>query len=322
MRLFVTGGNGFIGSAVVRALSARGQSIRCLLRNRSRIDRIRDLPVERVTGDVRDPASVVAGMQGCDAVLHLAGLSRWADIHSPLMEEVTVRGTINVLDSAEALGRLPVVFVSSTLAVNGSREPAIHDEESSCTLDLDRYVYARAKREAEARCRQAAARALPVVIVNPGEVYGPDDTTLVTAGNLIDFARSSTVLVSRGGTSVVHVDDVSAGIIAALEKGRPGERYILGGENLTIRQLAELTLRILGLRKRIRTAPNWLLRGLAGVASSLPVSLPFEPAIVPYATRYWFMDSGKARRELGVTFRSAEETLAPTLHWLREAGHV
>jgi len=321
LRVLVTGGNGFIGSVVVRALLDKGYRVRCLVREHSRTERIDGLPVERARGDVCDAASVRAAMGGCGAVIHLAGISRWADIHSPRMESVVVDGTTNVLDAARALGGPRTVFVSSAVAVNGSRRPVLHTEASASSLDVGRYAYARAKREAEARCRRAGADGVPVIIVNPGEVYGPDDTALVTAANLRDFARSRVVLVCNGGTSIAHVEDVAAGVVAALEKGRPGERYILGGDNLTIRQLAELTLAILGRRKPIWTVPNAVVRLLAG-AGRFGLPLPFDPTVIPYATLYWFMDNRKAREELHATFRSARETLAPTLAWLRAAGHV
>jgi len=320
-RILVTGANGFIGSAVVRALLQKDYRVRCLVRPTSRTGRIDELPVERVVGDVCDVDSVRAALEGCWSVVHLAGISRWTEIHSPQMEGVVVGGTTNVLVAARETGAARVVFVSSAVAVNGSRRPTLHTESSPSSLDLGRYVYARAKREAESRCRQATADGLPVVIVNPGEVYGPDDSDLVTAANLVDFAKSPVVLVCNGGTSVAHVSDVADAIVAALEKGHPGERYILGGDNVTIRQLAALTLSILGQQKPIWTVPNPVVRLLAA-AGRFGMPLPFNPDVIPYATLYWFMDSRKAREELGVSFRSAREMLAPTLEWLRAAGHV
>jgi dihydroflavonol-4-reductase len=322
MRVFVTGGNGFIGSVVVRALVERGHSVRCLVRATSDTRRIDSLPIARVLGDIRDPASLASGMADCDAVVHLAGFSSWNDLNSPLMDEIVVHGTRNVLDAARAAGWLRTVVVSTSVAVNGTPEPVVQDETSNLQLPPGGYVYSRAKARAEALSRAAAADGLPVVIVNPGEVFGPDDTELITACNLVDFAKSSPVLVCQGGTSVVHVDDVADGIIAALERGRPGERYILAGDNLTIRQLAELTIDLLGQRKRVVQLPNRLLYGLARLAGALRLVLPFNPAVLPYATLYWFMDSSRARTELGVSFRSARDTLAPTLAWLVSVGHV
>jgi dihydroflavonol-4-reductase len=322
MRVFVTGGNGFIGSVVVRKLVERGHSVRCLLRARGDTRRIDDLPVDRSSGDIRDAASLAHAITGCDAVIHLAGFSSWDDLNSPLMDEVVVEGTRNVLDAARDAGSLRTVIVSTSVAVNGTPAPVVHNEMSSLKLPPGAYVYSRAKARAEAVARAAAADGSPVVIVNPGEVFGPNDTQLITASNLVDFARSSPVLVCHGGTSVVHVDDVAEGIIAALERGRPGERYLLSGENLTIRQLAELTVHLLGQRKRVVPLPNQVLHWLATMAGALHLRLPFNPAVLPYATLYWFMDNSRARNELGVSFRSARETLAPTLAWLTAAGYL
>jgi dihydroflavonol-4-reductase len=319
---FVTGGNGFIGSVVVGKLVKAGWTVRCLLRPTSDITRIRAWPWERVEGDLRDRESLRRGLDGCSAVIHLASLSSWTDIESPLMEEVVVGGTRNLLHAAEERGRLRVVFVSSTVAVNGSEQPVVFDESAPFTLTDRRLTYSRCKRAAESLCWEACGRGLPVVIVNPAEVYGPNDTGLITAGNLIDFGKSNPVLVCRGGTGVVHVEDVAEGVVRALERGRPGERYILSGENLTVHGLAALTLDLLGLRKRILLAPNGLLRLLARFAPCLGIPLPFNPNVIPYATRFWFVTSAKAQQELGLTFRSARETLKSVLGWLRSNGHI
>ncbi|MBV9580416.1 MAG: NAD-dependent epimerase/dehydratase family protein [Chloroflexi bacterium] len=322
MRVFVTGGNGFIGSVVVRRLVQRGDAVRCLLRARSSTRRIDDVPFERVTGDVREITSLREGISGCDAIVHLAGLSAWRDINSASMPDVVVGGTRNVLQAAQVAHHPRVVCISSSVAVNGTSAPVVHIESSPCTLDLAGYIYARAKRDAEAVCRQAALDGLAVSIVNPCEVYGPYDTGMVTAGNLVDFANSWPALVCGGGTSVAYVDDVADGILAALERGRPGERYILGGDNLSIRQLAAMTLDLLGQHKPILKLPNPLIRGLAAAGPRLHIPLPFEPAVIPYATLYWFMDNRKAREELGVHFRPAQDVLRPTLKWLAESGHI
>jgi dihydroflavonol-4-reductase len=321
-RVFVTGGNGFVGSSVVRALAARGDHVLCLLRETSDTRRLDGLAVERITGDIRDGVGLRAAMSGCDRVIHLACLSSWDQIDSPQMDAVAVEGTRNVLNAALANGCRRVVYVSSALAVGASRKPVPLNEESEGEVSLTHLRYSSAKRKAEQLCLEAAGLGLPVVIVNPGEVYGPRDHAMVTAGNLVDFARSWPVLVCDGGICVSHVDDIAAGIVAALDRGVPGERYILAGENLSVRQLATLTLEILGRRRPVLGFPNPLVKMLAWMGNNLHLPLPFSPAIVPYATLYWFMDSGKARRELGVSFRGARETLDSTLGWLRESGRL
>lgn len=322
-KVFVTGGAGFIGSVVVRKLIEAGHTPRLLLRPTSKVDRLAGLVYERVEGDVRDAASVERGMEGCEGAIHLASPSSWNDIDSPLMSEVVEGGTRNVLEAARKAGNKRVVFVSSVAAINGSESAQVFDEASAFTLDDAKLSYCRHKRQAERMCKQiGASSGLPVVIVNPAEVYGPYDTALITAGNLIDFAKSSPVMVCNGGTSVVHVEDVATGMVRALERGRPGERYILGGENLTIRQLAELTLELIPRKARIVAVPNGVIRGISTAATVAHIPLPFNPKVIPYATRFWFVDNGKARRELGVEFRGARETLAPTIKWLKEAGHI
>lgn len=324
MKAFVTGGNGFIGSVVVRKLVEAGHEVRCLLRKTSDTARIDGVRFERIEGDVRDAASIARGAAGCDAILHLASLSNWNDIDSPLMDEVVENGTKNILDAARPT-KQRVVFVSSILAVNGSDQPETFNEASVWSTPDKKLKYSRSKRAAEKMCVDAWEKdGVPVVIVNPGEVYGPNDTALITACNLIDFAKSKPVLVCSGGTSVVYVDDVALAVVRAMERGKPGERYILGGDNLSVKELATLCLELLGQKKKIRLVPNGLLKGLTAVARTLRVAklLPFNPHVIPYATKFWFMDNSKAKRELGIEFRSARETLAPTLAWLKESGRI
>ena len=202
------------------------------------------------------------------------------------MHEVVVGGSQNVLEAAGKCGKLRTVFVSSAIAINGTQEPCIQNEESPFTLPKSKdYSYAFAKHEVEQHCRETAETGLPVIIVNPAEVYGPNDRNLITAGNLVDFATSNPILVPKGGTSVVHVDDVATGIIAAFETGKSGERYILGGDNLTIRELAGLTVELLGQEKRIIIMPNTLITWLAKLGHTLHFPLPFNPAVIPYAVR-------------------------------------
>lgn len=321
MKIFVTGGNGFIGSNVVRQLREAGHEVRCLVRETSDVSRIEGLGWERFLGDVRDPESMRRGVEGCEALIHLASPSSWDDIASPHMKAIVEDGTRNVLVAAREAGAR-VVYCSSVIGINGSDDPEIMDEEASFTLTDATMVYAQSKNRAERICDEAAAEGCDVVTVNPAEVYGPHDTGFVTAGNLVDFAKSWPVLVTRGGTSVVHVDDVAAGIIAAMERGRAGERYILGGENLTIRELAELTLRIVGRKAPVVVVPTPAIKALTSVATTLRLPLPYHPNVIPYATKYWYVDNTKARSELGLDFRTPEDVLRPTLEWLREAGHI
>ena len=321
MKILVTGGNGFIGAVVVRMLRSRGDVVRCLVRPTSRIDRISSLGCEIVHGDLKDLDSVRRAARGCQGLIHLAGISRWDLIDSPEMREIVCGGTRNVFDAAAEAGVERTVYVSSTIAVAGSRKPAVHNEDSPYPPFLEKYRYARAKHEAEAVSLTYSDR-MSVVIVNPGEVYGPDDRDLITAGNLIDFAKSDPVVVCDGGMSICHVEDVANGMIAALDRGRNGQRYILAGENLTVRALAELTNQIISRKKLFLTFPTPIVRAAGWLGRKLSLPLPFNPSVIPYATMYWFTDNAKARRELEVRFRNASETLQPVLDWCLNSGRI
>jgi dihydroflavonol-4-reductase len=249
MKVFVTGGSGFIGSVVVRKLVHAGHTVTCLLRAGSRTQRIDDLPVKRLSGDIRDAPIVKAGVQACDATIHLAGLSSWNDINSSALEEVVEGGTQQVLEAAVDSPSHRAVFVSTAIAINGSDKPQVFDENSEFTLRDPKLEYAHAKHRAEAICLSAFRKGLFVVIVNPAEVYGPS-------------------------------------------------------------------------HPRIVTLPNGVMRALTWVTTRVGLTLPFNADVIPYATRYWFVDGAKAQREFGVQFRDARETLLPTIEWLRQAGHL
>ena len=316
-KIFVTGGNGFIGSRLVTALLEQGYEVKCLLRKTSKTDRINGLTFEKFIGDITDQNSLKEGMQGCTGVMHLAGLSNWDDIHSPMMEAVVVEGSKNVINAAKEAGAR-TVYVSSSTAIDGTETPEILDENSDFNLNKKTYSYAYAKKRVEQYCIAAAAAGQEIVIVNPAEVYGPNDYDQITAETLIDFVESKPTMVCSGGTSIVHVDDIAMGIIKGFENGKSGERYLLGGENLTFTQIAEITLKLAKRDNKIMLLPNGVISFVAKVGGALKIPLPFNPAVIPYAVKYWFVSNEKAKKELGATFRSPEETLAPTVKWLED----
>jgi len=323
MKVFVTGGNGFIGSRVVRSLHAQGHEVRCLVRETSKTHRIDMVPFERHVGDVRDVDSLAAGMDGCDGVIHLASISSWDQIRSPIMRTVVIDGTRNVLEASQRMGNIRTVFVSTCAAINGTKEPQVLDETASFTLDPSIYIYAGAKHEAEAICAEYAAKGVPVMTVNPCEVYGPEDEELITASYLVDALKDWPVMSLYGGTAVAHVEDVANGIILALEKGRGGERYILGGENLHVRQVMEKTLAAGGQAgKFILQLPNGLTKAVIKTLARLKLPTPVIPDIVDYGTLFWFVDCSKAQKELGYTYRSADETIADVVKWLQDENLV
>lgn len=321
--ILVTGAAGFLGSAVVRRLQREGQPVRALVRSTSRLDRLDGLTADLVAGDIRDAAALRAAVDGCQAVIHLAGPSAWPLLDAPDVRPVIVDGTAAVLEAARKTGVPRVVYVSSSAALGPATDDVPRDEtDPVLPLDPRRMPYAAAKREAEELCQRAFAAGQDVVVVSPCEVYGPGDRDLVTAGNLLPLLAGPLRPVCRGGTSIAHVDDVAGAVVAALLRGRSGERYLLGGENLTHRRLAELLSEITGRRPLVITLPTFLVRASAWTARRLRLPFPIPIAAVPYVTGYWFLHVDKAERELGATFRSARETLTDVVTWLRSAGHV
>jgi dihydroflavonol-4-reductase len=321
--IFVTGGNGFIGSHVVQRLVNEHRPVKCLVRAKSRIERIANTGCELAFGAVEDRNLLIEGMRGCSSIIHLAGLVKPEFFNSPLMMQTHADGTRNVLEAAREVGISRVVYVSSTATVGGSARPFVHDERHIAPSRIQKQlVYTRAKLAAEEQCRAFNSLGMSITIVNPAEVFGPNDTDRITAATLLDFATTNPVLVCDGGISVVHVDDVAAGIIRALDCGRAGERYVLSGENITVRRLAELTLELMNLKKVIITLPRPIILAIAAVGRKCRLPLPFNPEIIPFATSYWFMDNSKARTELRVEFRTARETLQSAVIWLRESGYL
>lgn len=322
-KIFLTGGAGFIGSHVVKNLLAKGYEVRCLVRSSTNTRRIDSFAIEKHLGDIQDLASLQEGMKGCAGVIHLASITNWKDIQSPRMCKVVVEGSQNVLVAAQQSGHLKTVYVSSASAIDGTSDKRILNEDSPFTLPLGKhYSYAVAKKEVEGVCLAKVKEGQSITIVNPTEVYGPYDYDRVTCGNLIDFLSTPIVQLAKGGTSIVHVEDVAQGIVAALEKGRSGERYILGSDNLEFHELAQLTLDLAGSQKKISVLPRQLLLTLAWASRTFKIHMGFEPAVIPYAVKYWFIDNTKAKNELGIQFRGAKEILEPTIRWMKEEGMV
>jgi dihydroflavonol-4-reductase len=318
MKILVTGSTGLIGSRTVRKLLAAGHEVRCLIRSDRRRARLDGLPVEQVRGELRDPASLARAAAGCEACVHLAGVSGWDHIADPAIHDTIHAGTVRLLDAVQAAGLRRFVYVSSAAAIDGTARPVMLDETSRFTLERSGLVYALAKHAAEQAVIARNGDGFETLIVNPAETYGADDHDWITAGSVRDILRGWPALATVGGTSVVHVDDVADGIARAIDRGLPGERYILGGDNLTIAQLVRLTLDVAGIRRPVVVVPFAALRAAVAACRLLRITPPVEPGVLGYLRRYWFVDSGKARAALGYRPRGARETMAPVVRWVRD----
>ncbi len=321
-RVLVTGGHGFIGSAVVRVLLARGLDVRCLVRRTSRTHRIDGLDVETVVGDILDPPSVAAAMEGCQRCIHLAGISSYADMDRDFARPTIVDGTAHVLEAALSAGVGRVVYIGSAVIYGGDDPTVISDETSPFRLAGSGLTYAEAKHDNERMVDDFIARGLDVVVAIPTETYGPHDDDFLTTGYLKEAINGWPALATEGGTMFGHVDDVAEGIVLAMEKGGRGERYILGSENATIREIIARTLRIAGKEKAIVVMPTALTKLALRTLIRLGLPSPEHPNAIDYGTRYYFTSSEKAQRELGWRPRSGDAVLQSTVDWLREAGHI
>lgn len=314
MRVFLTGGTGFIGGEVARLLRARGDDVRALVRDPSRAGTLRDLGCELVPGDLSDEAALVAACRGMTHVVHCAAVYAVGVPASRRdeMVDANVRGTERVLGAALTAGISKAVYVS-TVAVFGNTGGEIAYEGWERTAAGFTSVYEETKTCAHKRAQEIGARGLPLVTVQPGAVYGPDDPSTFgeLLGQVLD-GKLPALPFPDLGVSPVHRDDVAAGILLALDEGVPGESYVLTGDAVRIRELVAELSSLTG-RKAPRTVPTVLLRALAPAGRLVGPALGFPPnlrELISSSDGVTFWASGdKARTALGWTNRPLREGL-------------
>jgi dihydroflavonol-4-reductase len=326
MRSLVTGGTGFIGSNVVRALLERGNAVRVLARADADRRNLAGLDVEITCGDVRDRASVDRAVSGCDRVFHAAALySFWAP--RPLFEAINVEGTRNVLAAAARARVETVVHTSSVAALGVPETGAVADEDTRAAPADIVGAYKQSKYRAEQVAMEAAARGERVVIVNPSFPVGPGDIKPTPTGRVIvDFLTGRMPAYVDTGMNVVDVRDVAAGHVLAAERGRAGERYILGGENVTMRELLERLAAVSGRRAprlRIPYAPIFALAGFNEAVCRLTGREPRMTRDTLRMSRHaMFYSPAKAVRELGLPQSPIEAGLSAAVAWFTANGYV
>ena len=325
---FVTGASGFVGSAVVRALIRSGYAVRALVRRYSPRVNLDGLDVEIVEGDIRDADAIAAATKGARYVFHVAADYRlWASDPDEITR-TNVDGTRAVMTAAQAACVERVVYTSSvaTLKLHGRGRPA--DETSPLSEDEAIGTYKRSKVAAERLVEGMVARhGLPAVIVNPSTPIGPRDVRPTPTGRLIVEAASGRVpAFVDTGLNLVHVDDVAAGHVAALRRGRIGERYILGGENVALADLLSRIALLVQRRPPRLRLPRALIYPVALAAEGVARVTRREPFVTLDGLRMakykMYFTSAKAERELGYTSRPVEEALRDALQWFRAMGYV
>lgn len=314
-RALVVGANGFLGSHVTRQLLAAGRAVRALVRAASDTRAIDDLAVERAIGDVLDPASLGAAMDGCATVFHCAVDTRaWLHDPAPLFR-VNVDGLRNVIDTALAARVGRFVFTSSIVTIGRSARGGRATEADEIAADEDAPAYVRSRVAAErlllAACRE---RGLPGLALCVGNTYGAGDWAPTPHGNLVRKAARGRMLFSwDGGGPSVDVDDAARALLLAETRGRIGERYIVAERWLTFRELLELAARAGGARPPLWHVPTPLMEGgvraIEAVARRLGVETTMTMASLECSRRIPDMDAAKARAELGWTPRPVEAAI-------------
>jgi dihydroflavonol-4-reductase len=318
-KTLVTGGNGFLGSALVRLLAARGDALRLTRRRRSRVDHLADVEHESVQCDVNDRASVRRALKGVDRVFHLAGLVSMRAEDDQRLFDVNVGGTKIVLDECLRADVERVVYTSSVGAIGTAPEGGAVDERQVFTAGHLGIAYVNSKHEAEGEAFRLAARGLPLVVVNPAYVLGRGDVYSRATSIVRRFLLGRITAYVPGGLNVVDVQDVARGHVLADERGAVGERYILGNRNYTLDRLWADLARVSGCEPpALRLSPRvaLLMAQAAEVASR--GSAPLTVQEVRLASQWWTYRNTKAKRDLGWTTSPHEETIEATVNWYRE----
>lgn len=327
MKTFVTGATGFIGASIVRELLKDGREVRALVRTGSDISNLSGLDVELWRGDLRDRAGLVAGLKGCDVLYHAAADYRLWTRNPSEMYRVNVDGTAAILEAALANGLSRVVYTSSvgTLGNPGNGTPGT--EATPVTLADMVGHYKKSKFLAERTAEGFVERGLPLVIVNPSTPVGPLDIKPTPTGRIIvDFLNRKMPAYLDTGLNIIAVEDCARGHILAAERGRIGEKYILGSTNLTLREIFGLLARITGLQAPKVRLPYLPILLAAYVNEGIARITGREPLIplagVQMAAKFMYFDSSKAVRELGLPQTSIEDALHRAVDWFRGNGYA
>jgi dihydroflavonol-4-reductase len=318
----VTGASGFVGWHVARLLLERGHTVRALCRPTSTIH---ELPAERVTGDLRDPASLQKAVEGCAVVFHVAADYRLWSKNPQELYESNVEGTRNLLQAAERAGVQRVVY-TSTVGCIGLPADRPGDEETPVSIKDMAGDYKRSKWLAEQVALEKARKGMPVVIVNPTAPVGDHDWKPTPTGKIIvDFLSNRLPAFVDTGLNLVDVRDVAQGHLLACERGRDGQRYILGSENLTLQQILE-RLAAIARKKAPQAKIPYPVAFLAGAATTAWAHFTGKEPLAPLegvrmARKKMFVTHAKAERELGFAPQPAEAALHRAVEWFRQNGY-
>jgi dihydroflavonol-4-reductase len=328
MKAFITGATGFVGSHVARALAAQGAELRLLVRSTSRLDNITDLRAETVAGDLRDPESLKRGMAGCEFVFHVAADYRLWVRDPEQMYRSNVEGTRAIIRAAQESGVRRVIYTSSVATMGFTREGHIAGEDSPVSIKEMVGHYKRSKFMAEQIALEAGNNGANVVVVNPTTPIGEYDIKPTPTGRIVvDFLKRKFPAYVDTGLNLADVKSVAHGHVLAMEKACPGQRYILGGENLTLKQILDKLSSFTGLPAPTMKVPHGVAMGFAVFDQFFTGTiLGKEPRAtidaVKMGRKKMFASSAKAERELGYKVIAIEDALRRAVAWFQAHGYV
>lgn len=324
MAVLVTGATGFVGAWLVRRLTEQGETVHVLHRPSSSMEDLQGIPFVSRIGDVTDAESVRKACAEVDTVFHLAGVVGYSKAMRAQMDKVNVGGTRNVVEAVQT-GRKPkLVYMSSVVAVGASRKPVALNEESPYTISNLNLGYFETKKAAEELVVQACRQGkIEAVILNPSTIYGAADARKGSRKTQLKVARGEFPFYTSGGVSVVSVHDVVAAVLAARSKGRNGERYILSGENLTIKSLFDRIAGFAGVKPPSIKLPNLAVHAIGKVGDLLETlgkKGPLNSENAWTALLFHWFDHSKATAELGFNPRPADVALKESVDWMKQQG--
>ncbi len=317
-KTLITGGTGFIGSHLARALAARGDDLRLLIRSANPAEHLAELEFERVNGEITDRRAVRRAVAGVDRAFHVAGTTSMRRGAASKVIATNVGGTRILCEEALEAGVGRVVHCSSAAAIGPAPPRGRADETQAFPAAARRITYVYSKHEAEGEALRVAAHGLDVVIVNPTFVLGPDDPTGTSMGLVRRFLQREIPVYVDGGINISDVRDVARGQILADEVGASGERYLLAGRNFTLQRLFADLERISGVPAPALKLPSGLAQGAADAVERFGLPVPVSADEVRSASLWWTYTPAKAKRELGYRPRPHEETLADAVAWQSE----
>jgi dihydroflavonol-4-reductase len=328
MNVFLTGATGFVGSHVAHAFAAQGARLRLLIRSTSRLDNLEGLSAETVTGDLRNPDTFRSALGDCDVLVHVAADYRLWVRDPQAMYAANVDGTRNLLALAREVGVTKAVYTSSVATMGFREDGTIVDENTPVSLDDMIGHYKRSKYLAEQEAIAAAHDGQHVIVLNPTTPIGANDIKPTPTGQIVvDFLNRKFPAYVDTGLNLVDVDEVARTHVAAVERGQPGERYILGGENLSLKQILDKMSAITGLPSPTMKVPHSVAMAFAFFDETITGRLRGkEPRATVEAVRMgkkkMFASSAKAERDLGFRVVPVYAALRSAIDWFRAHGYA